>query len=293
VSNLSTSTEPRVIKQRRAALEAVRGAQADGKSVGVVMTMGALHAGHISLVKRCREECDLTLVTIFVNPTQFLPGEDFQKYPRELEDDLRRLQSVGADIVFAPSTDEMYPPGASTGISPPVVSQLLEGEHRPGHYEGVCTIVCKLFQTIPADRAYFGSKDYQQYLVIKQMTVDLDIPVEVIPCEIIRDIDGLAKSSRNRYLSENEREQSLSLSGGLRAARDLAESGETSVEVLLDRIRDEMTSAGVTKIDYVAIADPETLQPVTRLDAPAIALIAAHVGATRLIDNELLRPSGD
>lgn len=290
---MSTSTEPRLITQRRAALDAVRAAQADGQRVGVVMTMGALHAGHLSLAERCRNECDLTLVTIFVNPTQFLPGEDFEKYPRQLDGDLRMLQSVGTDIVFAPSTEEMYPQGASTGIKPPDVARSLEGEHRPGHYDGVCTIVCKLFQTIPADRAYFGSKDYQQFLVIKKMAADLDIPVEVVPCEIIRDPDGLAMSSRNRYLSEAEREQALSLSRGLRAAEDLAKSGETDTKLLIDCIQSELTTAGVTEIDYVAIANPETLQPVTKLDDPAIALIAAHIGATRLIDNLLLRPSGD
>ena len=287
---MSTSVQPQLINDPDAAFRAVRDGQAAGRRVGVVMTMGALHQGHLSLVKQCRDECDLTFVTIFVNPTQFLPGEDFQQYPRQLQEDIALLQTVGVDVVFAPSTETMYPDGASTMVRPPLVSQSLEGNHRPGHYEGVCTIVCKLFQILPVDRAYFGSKDYQQYLVIKQMAADLNIPVQVVACPIIRDADGLALSSRNRYLSSEERARALSLSRGLREAADEVAAGQLNAKVLIERIRFEMTEAGVEKIDYVAIADPETLAPIETLEGPVIALIAAHVGGTRLIDNRPLHP---
>lgn len=282
---MSTYTQPRVIENRSAVRDVVRAAQADGKRVGVVMTMGALHTGHLSLVEQCVAECDLTIVTIFVNPTQFLPGEDFQKYPRELEADIALLQTVGTDIVFAPKTTEMYPEGASTAIRPPIVAAPLEGAHRAGHYEGVCTIVCKLLNAIPADRAYFGSKDYQQYLVIKAMAADLDIVTEIIPCPIIRDEDGLAMSSRNRYLSPEERTKATSLSRGLTKAATALIAGETDAQQLAVIVRSEMEESGISRIDYVAIVDANTLQPISHVSDDAIALVAAHVGDTRLIDN--------
>lgn len=284
------NTKPAVVAERSKIHEVVRAAQSLGQSVGVVMTMGALHEGHLSLVRRCSEENDVVIATVFVNPTQFLPGEDFQKYPRQLETDRDLLASAGADYLFAPGNEEMYPDNASTVVKAPDVSLRLEGEHRPGHFDGVCTIVCKLFQSIPVNRAYFGSKDYQQFLVIQHMVKDLGIPVEVIACPIIRDDDGLALSSRNRYLSESERASALSISRGLREAAKRVADGERDADQLVLDLCAEMDSAGITKIDYVVIADPNTLQPIKTITAPAIALVAAHVGSTRLIDNLRLQP---
>lgn len=284
------NTKPAVVTERCKIHEVVRAAQSLGQSVGVVMTMGALHEGHLSLVRRCSEENDVVIATVFVNPTQFLPGEDFQKYPRQLETDRDLLASAGADYLFAPANEEMYPDNASTVVKAPDVSLRLEGEHRPGHFDGVCTIVCKLFQSIPVNRAYFGSKDYQQFLVIQHMVKDLGIPVEVIACPIVRDDDGLALSSRNRYLSESERTSALSISRGLRESAQRVADGERDAEQLVLDLCAELDSAGITKIDYVVIADPNTLQPIKTITDPAIALVAAHVGSTRLIDNLRLQP---
>jgi pantoate--beta-alanine ligase len=250
--------------------------------------MGALHAGHASLVSAARVECDVVVATIFVNPTQFGPHEDFQKYPRTLAADLEVLRDAGADLVFVPEADEIYRPGSSTSVDPPRVALPLEGECRPGHFRGVATVVLKLFLILPADVAYFGAKDYQQTLVVRHMVADLNVPIRVCVCPTVRETDGLALSSRNRYLTADERRQSLALSRGLRAAEALFRAGQREARVLEERIRDELSSAGIARIDYAAVADPDSLDRLARVGERAVALIAAHVGTTRLIDNLML-----
>jgi pantoate--beta-alanine ligase len=262
-----------------------------GQRVGLVPTMGALHEGHLSLVQVARERSKFVVATIFVNPTQFGPSEDFAKYPRALDTDLVALSAAGCDAVFVPSKDDMYPLGSSTFVEPSAVSQPLEGVHRPGHFRGVATVVLKLLNIIPADVACFGQKDYQQAQVIRRMVADLNVPVEIVVCPIIREPDGLAMSSRNRYLSPTERLQALALSLALDEAERLVAAGEVSSEPILAAMGNKLRSAGIERIDYVALADPDSLEPVPKIEGRAVALIACHVGNTRLIDNRLLGPN--
>ena len=269
---------------------AVRELQRAGRSVGLVPTMGALHEGHLSLVGRAKSECDVVLATIFVNPTQFAPHEDFSKYPRTLESDLAALAAANCDLVFVPSREEMYPPDASAFIEPPAVAQPLEGVFRPGHFRAVATVVLKLFNIIPADRAYFGQKDFQQALVIQRLVADLNVPVQVVVCPIVREPDGLAMSSRNRYLSSSERQQGLALSRALNAIREKVRLGERDAALLKGEMQETLEAAGIERVDYATIADPQTLAEVMRIERPAVALIAAFIGATRLIDNCMLTP---
>ncbi len=261
-----------------------------GRRVGLVPTMGALHEGHLSLVEVARERADVVVATIFVNPTQFGLSEDLAKYPRTLDADLRALSTAGCDLVFVPATGDMYPPGSSTFVEPPAVSQPLEGLCRPGHFRGVATIVLKLLNIIPADLACFGQKDFQQAQVIRRMVADLNVPIEIVVCPIIREPDGLAMSSRNRYLSPAERQQALALALALDEAERLVATGVLDSEPILAAMGNKLRSAGITRIDYVALADPESLAPVTQIDGRAVALIACYVGSTRLIDNRLLGP---
>lgn len=283
---MTTSTRlPKVITTGPQIRQAVRELRAGGSRVGLVPTMGALHDGHLSLAAASRNQCDATVVTIFVNPTQFGPGEDFQKYPRTLADDLEKLASEGVDYVFAPGDEEIYRPGHSTFVEPPDVAAPLEGEIRPGHFRGVATIVLKLFNLIPADVSFFGQKDYQQSLVLRRMVADLDLPIEIRVCPTVREDDGLAMSSRNSYLSPDQREQALALSRALTTAQQLHATGEKDASLIIAGMRKILTDAGIDRIDYVTLANPETLQPITTLNQPAIALVAARVGPTRLIDN--------
>ena len=214
---------PRVLKTIAETQSAIAQLRAAGKRVGLVPTMGALHAGHLSLVQRAKAECEVVVATIFVNPTQFAPHEDFGKYPRTWEADLDLLASAACDFVFAPRPEEMFPSDFSTYVEPPAVAAPLEGVCRPGHFRGVATVVLKLFQIVPVAAAYFGQKDFQQALVIERLTADLNLPIQIVVCPIVREPDGLAMSSRNRYLSPQQREQALGLSRSLRAARELAD----------------------------------------------------------------------
>jgi len=280
----STST-PRVVRVGAEAREAIRAAQRAGLRVGLVPTMGALHEGHLSLVEAARRECRFTVATVFVNPTQFGPKEDFSRYPRTWDEDLAALGRVGVDLVFAPEVSEMYPPNCTTAIEPPRVAMPLEGQCRPGHFRGVATIVMKLFQLLPADAAYFGQKDYQQTLVVRHMVEDLNMPIAVEVCPTVRDPDGLALSSRNRYLSAAERQQALAIIRGLRHALELVRQGERNAIVLQNAIRARLIDASIRSIDYVAVVDPESLGNLELLAGPAMALVACRVGATRLIDN--------
>lgn len=267
----------------------VREAQHRGARVGVVPTMGALHAGHLSLVERARRECEHTVTTIFVNPSQFGPNEDFSRYPRTLQSDLDMLEAAGCDWVFVPTNEQMYPPGHSTFIEPPAVAAEWEGRIRPGHFRGVATIVLKLFHAIPADVAYFGRKDYQQVAVLKAMVRDLNLGIDLVACETVREPDGLAMSSRNRYLSPGERQRALGLSQALQRAQSLVTSGCRDSVELEAAMREMLQSAPVDSIDYAAIVDPDTMVRLQRIDRQAVAILAARIGSTRLIDNATLR----
>ena len=285
VSAINESTEPVLITSGDELRQAVLDARHRGQTVGLVPTMGALHDGHLSLVDAARAECDLSVVTIFVNPTQFAPNEDFQKYPREVTRDLSLLAGRECDIVFAPGNDSIYRPNHSTFVDVGPIGTMLEGEFRPTHFRGVATVVMKLFQLAPADRAYFGRKDYQQTLVIRQMVADLDVPIDVRVCPTVREPDGLAMSSRNRYLTPDERQRALVLSRSLRMADEFFAAGERSASVLRQKLTHEIESVGGVQIQYIAIVADGTLTPVERIDGPTTIALAATVGKTRLIDN--------
>ncbi len=265
----------------------------EGLRIGLIPTMGALHAGHFSLVRRSVAGCDITTASIFVNPTQFAPQEDLSRYPRTLESDLEGLRASKCDLVFVPQPSALYPDGFSTYVQPPAAAEPLEGVCRPGHFRGVCTIVLKLFGIMPAHVAYFGRKDYQQLLVIKRMTEDLNVPIHIEGCPTVREDDGLAMSSRNRYLSPQQRSAALSLRKALQAAQDLANTGLISIDLLETAMRSKMMETGADDVEYARIVDSESLANLTLLDQPAIALVAAKVGTTRLIDNlEITPPPG-
>ena len=260
-----------------------------GKRIGLVPTMGALHDGHLSLVKLSNEQCDTTIVTIFVNPAQFGPNEDFARYPRTLENDLRLLESTGSPAVFVPHVAEMYPEGFGTSIHVGGVSAMLEGAIRPSHFDGVSTVVLKLLLASQADVGFFGQKDYQQLCVIKKMVTDLNVPVEIVMGPTVREPDGLAMSSRNRYLSESERHQAVILSQSLtEAERMIVTENICSAETIRQTIRAKILSAGVMTIDYIAIADPVTLKELSEIAEEAVILLAVRLGTTRLIENRLV-----
>ncbi len=279
---------PPIIEDPPAIRDAIVSLQRAGKRVGLIPTMGALHAGHVSLVAKSNAECDATVVTIFVNPTQFGPQEDFQKYPRTLESDLAALSAHRVEAVFVPPNTVMYPPGYSTYIQPPSVALPLEGAFRPGHFRGVATVVLKLFNLCPADVAYFGAKDYQQTLVVRKMVEDLNLPIRISVEPTVREEDGLAMSSRNRYLSGEERSQALTLSRALQLAADQIAAGQRQTQPIVAEMHALFAAAGITEIDYIALADPETLTPVAAIHDRVVALIAAKVGGTRLIDNRVI-----
>lgn len=282
------ATTARVISQCNEMHRLVMDVRRQGKSIALVPTMGALHGGHLSLVEAAARECDFIVVSIFVNPTQFSVGEDYQQYPRTLAADLRALAPYPIHCVFTPSETQLYPPGHSTYVDPPEVARVLEGKYRPGHFRGVVTVVLKLLHLVPADVAYFGHKDYQQSLVIRRMVEDLNVPVTIRVCPTVRDPDGLALSSRNAYLTPDQREQARALSRSLSRAADLVEQGQCEAKVIAAQMHHELSAAGVHKIDYVALVHPETLADVSRVDQPTIAAVAAVVGSTRLIDNRLI-----
>jgi len=265
----------------RRALMAVR---LGGETVGFVPTMGALHEGHLSLVRASCTRTDVTVVSIFVNPTQFAPDEDLDAYPRDLERDLALLEAEGVDYVFTPTTAEMYPVGSTVAVDPGAVAVRWEGESRPHHFGGVATVVTKLFNIVGPDAAFFGEKDFQQLKVIERITDELDMSVTIVGCPIVRENDGVAMSSRNVYLSAEEREQARALSGAIDAAREAASSGERDVAVL-EATMAEQLDRPLVSTEYAVIVDAETLEPLTFVDRPARALVAAQVGKVRLIDN--------
>ena len=257
-------------------------------SVGFVPTMGYLHQGHLALVKQSRAENSVVIASIFVNPTQFGPTEDFKSYPRDTERDLAMLRKEGTDIVFMPSAEEMYPEGFNSWVDVEKVTDRLEGSYRPGHFKGVATVVAKLFNIVEPARAYFGQKDAQQVLVIKKMVADLNMNLEVIVAPTVRESDGLAMSSRNVYLNPQERQASIVLFKALTLARNRREKGERNAETVRQEMTSLISQEPLAKIEYVSIADAQTLEELSKIDRPALVSLSVRFGKTRLIDNMLL-----
>jgi pantoate--beta-alanine ligase len=256
--------------------------------MGFVPTMGALHEGHLSLVRRARAECDVVVASIFVNPLQFAPGEDFARYPRAFEQDCRWLEAEGVEVLFAPEAGEMYPEGAATTVTVSGVGDRLDGASRPGHFVGVATVVAKLFHVVAPNRAYFGQKDAAQLAVLQQMVRDLNFDVELVGCAIVRDADGLALSSRNQYLSSAEREQALVLHQALSRMEYRIAEGERQSAALVKSGMEVLQNAAGVQVDYLATVDANTLLPVVSVESGALVAVAAYVGNTRLIDNFLV-----
>jgi len=281
-------TTLRTVGDLRAALAPAR---RDGLEIGLVPTMGALHDGHLSLIRRAREQCDVVVVSLFVNPAQFNERSDLERYPRDEDRDAAHAAQAGADVLFAPSTDEVYPPGFATTVEVLGLTDRLEGAVRgPEHFRGVTTVVTKLLGMAAPDVVCFGQKDAQQVAVLRRLVADLNLPVRIDVCPTVRDPDGLAMSSRNALLSLDERAQAVALPAALRAAGELAAAGERSPTALLDAARAAMLPFGVDP-EYVALVDPDTLEPVEALDHDALLALAARVGAVRLIDNAVLHPA--
>ena len=281
-----------VTGERRRFLELCQEARVDGRTVGFVPTMGFLHEGHVSLLRRARKECDVVAMSIFVNPMQFAPSDDLAAYPRDLERDLAVAEKEAVDLVFNPETEEMYPRGRpEVTIDPGPLGDRLEGASRPGHFGGVCTVVAKLFGLVGPARAYFGEKDAQQLAVIRRMVADLDMPVEVVACPTVREPDGLALSSRNTYLSPEERQAARCLYEALARAAWLVEGGERDANVLRAEMAKRIGAERLASLDHVAVVEESTFEEIDRLEGPARALVAARVGKARLIDNVRLVPS--
>jgi pantoate--beta-alanine ligase len=271
--------------------QSIAAARAKCLKIGLVPTMGALHEGHASLVRAAKAECPFVVVSIFVNPAQFGPNEDFAKYPRTLDDDVSLLADCGADLVFAPRSEDVYRPGHGTWVTPAAVADRWEGFLRPGHFRGVATVVLKLLHMAQPDVAYFGQKDFQQAVMLRRMVDDLDVPVTVRLCPTVRQPDGLALSSRNRYLSPAARRRALALWKSLQRAAELVAGGERNAARLDAEIRKVLATADGAQVDYVAIVDPETFEPVEAVSGPTLAALAVRIDGTRLIDNVVLDPN--
>lgn len=277
----------RVIKTIKELRQIVKEWKKDGLSVGLVPTMGYLHEGHKSLIVRAVAENDRVVVSDFVNPTQFAPNEDFESYPRDIQADSKLCQEAGADIIFNPEAEEMYV-NPLTFVDMREITKVLCGKTRPIHFSGVCTVVSKLFNIVTPDRAYFGQKDAQQLCVIRKMVEDLNFDIEIVGCPIVRESDGLAKSSRNTYLNADERAAALCLSRSLNFAKAMIEMGETDCRKIVDRARDEINKEPLAKIDYVEIVDLNTLKPIENVKKPILMAMAVYIGKTRLIDNFIM-----
>ena len=278
----------RQIKTASEVQAAVAEAKAAGDTVGFVPTMGALHEGHLSLVDASISECDRTVVSIFVNPTQFGPQEDIERYPRPLERDIQLLEERGVWLAFVPSVEEIYPAGFDSFIDVGDIAKPFEGSIRTTHFRGVATVVMKLFQIVPADYAYFGRKDYQQSLVIGKLIEDFHLPLEMKVCPVVRESDGLAMSSRNVYLSAEQRQQATAIWKSLELAEQQFDSGETSCDVIEQQMRAQLLSSGITDIDYIAFLKDGTMTEVDSIAEPTTVALAARVGSARLIDNHLI-----
>jgi pantoate--beta-alanine ligase len=270
--------------------EYARGARAEGLVIGLVPTMGALHEGHTALVKRARQECSRVIASVFVNPKQFGPKEDYKKYPRDLEKDAEKLSAVGVDALFAPDVTDVYPDGFRTYVNVEGISERLEGGSRPGHFRGVSTVVLKLFEIVQPHFAYFGRKDAQQVRIISEMTRDLNLDAEIVVCPIVREADGLALSSRNAYLSAEERKASTVLHRALVAVRNELSVGVRDAMQLQTVMRRIVGAEPLATVDYAEIVSADTFEPVVRVARPSYAVLAVHIGKTRLIDNLLIEP---
>ena len=277
----------RTIAEAREWLRAERGA---GRTLGLVTTLGALHEGHASLFRRARAECERVAISIFVNPTQFGAGEDYQRYPRTWDGDLALAGNEGMDVVFAPSAEEMYPGTGEITVDPGRLGGVLCGASRPGHFGGVLTVVAKLFHILPADRAYFGQKDAQQLLLIQRMAAELNVPIEIVACPTVREPDGLALSSRNRYLSHEERSRATVLYRALRSAEALLTSGVTDAARIENEMQRMIRSTSGAELDYARVVDRGTLESPGAIDREVLAAVAVWFGETRLIDNLLIAP---
>ena len=274
----------KVTKTVKETRDLIKNWKREGKTIGLVPTMGFLHEGHASLIKRCREENDIVVVSDFVNPTQFGPTEDLEAYPRDFKRDSELCESLGADVIFHPEPEDMYhDPHAFVSID--TLSDTLCGKTRPIHFKGVCTVVSKLFNIVTPDRAYFGQKDAQQLAIIRKMVQDLNFDIQIVGCPIIREEDGLAKSSRNTYLSADERQAALVLSRSLKIGKQLVDAGEKSAKVVKDAITAEINKEPLAKIDYVDVVDFDTITPIDELKGTTLVAIAVYIGKTRLIDN--------
>ncbi|QDU39359.1 Pantoate-beta-alanine ligase [Maioricimonas rarisocia] len=280
---LVVTTSPRELRT------AVRRARSQGQRIGCVPTMGALHEGHVSLIRRAVEKCDFVVVWIFVNPTQFGEGEDLAKYPRPIDDDLKKCSEAGVRLVFMPTSEVIYPDGFSTWVEVSGLSDVLEGSSRPGHFRGVATVVLKLLNLIQPDVAFFGAKDYQQQTLIRRMVADLNLPVEIDVCPTVREEDGLAMSSRNAYLSAEERAAAVRLFEAMQMADARFREGATDVAAVQQEMWDHLNEPDLIEPDYAVIADPDTLELLTSPQSRMVTLIAARVGSTRLIDNQLIQ----
>ncbi|MBP5201107.1 MAG: pantoate--beta-alanine ligase [Schwartzia sp.] len=279
----------KVLRTVKEIQEFSKAAKDAGKSIGLVPTMGALHEGHLTLMRRARQENDVVVASVFVNPTQFGPNEDFDAYPRRFEEDCKKMETVPVDAVFHPEPKEMYPEGYCTYVNVEGdITKKLCGAQRPGHFRGVATVVTKLMNLSRADRAYFGQKDAQQVVVVKRFVSDLNIPTEVVMVPIVREESGLARSSRNQYLSAEEKEEALVLSRSLKKGKAAFDGGEKDVEALKKIVRDEIGTDPKAAIDYVDIYSFPALLPIEKVTEPALLAIAVKIGKTRLIDNMIL-----
>ncbi|HAA47372.1 MAG TPA: pantoate--beta-alanine ligase [Synergistaceae bacterium] len=275
------------LEEARETLRLLKGQ--DRPVVGLVPTMGFIHEGHLSLVRKCRKECTVSVVSVFVNPLQFGPAEDFADYPRDMERDVALLEKENVDLLFAPSVDVMYLPDSSTMVTERKLSSVLCGAARPGHFDGVCTVVLKLYNIVEPDKMYFGEKDYQQLSIIRRMMKDLDVPVEIVGCPIIREADGLAKSSRNIYLTAEERKDACAINEALNEAENLFRDGERKTCVLEYVVLSRLLQTSAVKPEYVEVRDAVTLEKIEEITRPSVIAVAARVGKARLIDNRVLR----
>jgi len=277
-----------VVETIQAARQHVKAARADGRRIGFVPTMGALHIGHISLIERCVKDCGYTVVSIFVNPAQFGPGEDLDKYPRPIEADLKICAEHNVDLVFNPTPEIMYGRDNLTWVNVEELTEPLCGRYRPGHFRGVTTVCAKLFNIVLPDLAYFGQKDAQQAVVIKKMVSDLNMPLEIVVCPTVREKNGLAVSSRNQYLSDEQRENAAVIYKSLRKCRQLVEAGTTDAHEIIAEMRKLLNQVPSMQIEYVSLVDAETLQPLEKVTGKVLAAVAARIGSARLIDNILV-----
>src|SRR5688572_13366952 len=285
---ISTASDMRHLTRIAEVREALGAARALGQRIGFVPTMGYLHEGHLRLVDEARRRADLLVMSIFVNPLQFGPAEDLARYPRDLDGDAKKAQTRGIDLLFTPEAAEMYPDAPRVVVTPRSLAARWEGATRPGHFEGVLTVVAKLFNIVQPHVAVFGQKDVQQATLVRAMVRDLDMPVEIVVMPTVRETDGLAMSSRNSYLDAPARERALALSGALRAVQSAHALGERSAARLEEIARAHLAEKGIDDVDYIAVADPNTLEPLSQADAGAIVALAARVGRPRLIDNVIL-----